>query len=532
MRVGVGEEGATELLTTSLGPQLSSSSGNIITPKLRNNNSPTLNNPPLPLMANVAKPGADLLWAFQLHREHGALSKRLKALENTTNQQQERISADEQSARSAYDQRLDALTRQLQTLQESEVTEQVAGLASELRTTRQQVDQARDKVKSIDSASKDMDGKIQENGRVVQARFGGLESTLAQVQRALLGFEGQLQLAAQHGARIATEGLEETRQRHGDEISELSERLRSLQEAQHELRALVEGVVRDGPKAPAIAPALAQTTTVPLDIAAASHTTTLPTSEHRTSAFDQTTTAPPNPTTAFQATTIPNLKPAKAKQAKPPVKAKRFEKEIASLIYGEGSLTNAPDIMQSQLPLEPSKAGSKKRKAPVDEGPLLRSGFTQRETRSQAKKVKEDPLATRAKAPAKPAKQAAVKAKPVSKKGVTRQAATTTTTTTRVKRELGRNLRRARSPTPERPLPRSSSDEIQVAVSQEVVASPTPTPLLLASRGKGKGKEKVVVKREPQPQRRRIKQDDSMEEFLAKCRASTGGTAGGVAGGG
>jgi hypothetical protein len=484
-------------------------------------------------MANAAKPGADLLWAFQLHREHGALAKRLKVLENTTAQQQERISADEQSARAAYDQRLDALTRQLQTLQESEVTEQVAGLASELRTTRQQADQARDKVKSIESASKDMDGKIQENERVVHARFGGLESTLAQVQRALLGFEDRLQLAAQHGARVATEGLEEARQRHGDEISELSERLRGLQEAQHELRALVEGVVRDGPKAPAIAPALAQTTTVPLDIAAASHTTTLPTSEHRTSAFDQTTTAPPNPTTAFQATTIPNLKPAKAKQAKPPVKeARRFEKEIASLIYGEGSLTNAPDIMQSQLPLEPSKAGSKKRKAPVDEGPLLRSGFTQRETRSQAKKVKEDPLATRAKALEKPAKQAAVKAKPVSKKGVTRQAATTTTTTTRVKRERGRNLRRARSPTPERPLPRSSSDEIQVATSQEVVASPTPTPLPLASRGKGKGKEKVVVKREPRPQRRRIKQDDSMEEFLAKCRASTGGTAGGGAGGG
>jgi hypothetical protein len=537
--VGVGEEGATGLLSTSLDPPLSSSSGNIITPKLRNTNSPTLNNPPLPeraLMANVAKPGADLLWAFQLHREHGALSKRLKALENTTTQQQERTSADEQSARSAYDQRLDALTRQLQTLQESEVTEQVAGLASELRTTRQQVDQARDKVKSIESASKDMDGKIQENERVVHARFGGLESTLAQVQRALLGFEGRLQLAAQHGARVATEGLEEARQWHGDEISELSERLRGLQEAQHELRALVEGVVRDGPKAPAIAPAIAQMTAAPPNTDAASHTTTIPISEHRTTAFDQTTTAPSSTITISHTTTIPDPKPAKAKQAKPakpPVKAKRFEKEIASLIYGEGSLTNAPDIMQSQLPLETSKAGSKKRKAPVDEGPLLRSVFTQRETRSQAKKVKEDPLATRAKAPAKPAKQAAVKAKPVSKKGVTRQAATTTTTTTRVKREPGRNLRRARSPTPEHPLPRSSPDEIQVAISQEVVASPTPTPLPLASRGegKGKGKEKVVVKREPQPQRRRIKQDDSMEKFLAKCRASTGGTAGGGGGG-
>lgn len=484
-------------------------------------------------MVNAAKPGADLLWAFQLHREHGALAKRLKVLEDTTAQQQERISADEQSARSAYDQRLDALTRQLQTLQESEVTEQVAGLASEVRTTRQQADQARDKVKSIESASKDVDGKIQENERVVHARFGGLESTLAQVQRALLGFEGRLQLAAQHRARVAIEGLEEVRLWHGDEILELSERLRSLQDAQIELRALVEGVVRDGPKAPAIAPAIAQMTAAPPNTDAASHTTTIPISEHRTTAFDQTTTAPPSAITTSHTTTIPDPKPAKAKQAKqakPPVEAKRFEKEIASLIYGEGSLTNAPDIMQSQLPLETSKAGGKKREAPVDEGPLLRSVFTQRETRSQAKKIKEEPPATRAKAPTKPPKQAAVKARPASKKGLTRQAATATTITTRVKKEPGRNLRRARSPTPKIPLQRSNSDEIQVAVSQEVVASPTPTPLPLASRGKGKGKEKVVVKREPQPQRRRIKQDDSMEEFLAKIRASTGGTAAGSGG--
>ena len=482
-------------------------------------------------MASAAKPGADLLWAFQLHREHGALSKRLKALENMTTQQQERIAADEQSARSAYDQRLDTLTRQLQTLQESEVTEQVAGLAGELRATRQQVDGARDKVKSIESASKELDGKIQEGERVVHARFGGLESILAQVQRALLGFEGRLQLAAQHGARIATEGLEETRQRHGDEIAGLSERLRNLQDAQNELLTLVDGVVRDGHQAPAIAPALAQTTTAPpnTNTTTASYTTHMPNPQHARPALDETTTAPLSIATASHAaTTIPDSQPTKAKtkQAKPPVKAKRFEKEIASLIYGEGSLTNAPEIMQSQLPQKTSKDGSKKRKAPVDEGPLPRSVFTQRETRSQAKKVKEEPLATRAKAPVKSSKPAAAKAKPVGKKGATRQAATTT----RVKKEPGRYHKRARSPTPERPLLRSSSNEIQVAISQEVVASPTPTPLPLASRGKGKGKEKAVVEREPQPQRRRIKQDDSMEEFLAKCRASTAGTAGGGGG--
>ena len=486
-------------------------------------------------MANAAKPGADLLWAFQLHREHGALSKRLKALENTTTQQQERFSANEQSARSAYDQRLDALARQLQSLQESEVTEQVAGLASELRVTRQQVDQARDKVKGIESASKEMDGKIQENERVVHAQFGGLESTLAQVQRALLGFEGRLQLAAERGARVAAEGLEETRHRHDEEIAGLSERLRGLQDAQHELRALVEGVVRDGHKAPPTTPALAQTMTAPsnTNTTTASYTTHLPNLQHAKPAIDETAKAPLNTTTASHATTtIPDSQPTKAKtkQAKPPTKAKRFEKEIASLIYGEGSLTNAPDIMQSQQPQETSKGGSKKRKAPVDEEPLLHSVFTQRETRSQAKKVKEEPLATRAKAPVKPPKQTAVKAKTVVKKGATRQAANTTTTTRVVKKEPGRNLRRARSPMPERPLPRSSSDEIQVVISQGVVASPTPTPLPLASRGKGKWKEKAVIKREQQPQRRRIKQDDSMEEFLAKIRASTGGTAAGSGG--
>jgi hypothetical protein len=533
VEIRVREAGATELLSTSLGPQRGSST---IATSLRIAKSPAAHHQRLSERSIMAKPGADLLWAFQLHREHGALAKRLKALENTTTQQQERISADEQSARSAYDQRLDALARQLQSLQESEVTEQVAGLASELRVTRQHVDQARDKVKSIESASKEIDGKIQESERAVHARFGGLESILAQVQRALLGFEGRLQLAAQHGARITTGGLEETRQRHGDDIAQLSERLRGLQDAQTELRALVESVVRDGHKAPAAAPVLTQTITAPpnTNTTMTSYTTHMPNLPHAVPALDETTPSPLNTTTASHTTTtIPDLQPTKAKtkQAKPPAKAKRFEKEIASLIYGEGSLTNAPDIMQSQLPQETSKGGSKKRKAPVDEGPLLHSAFTQRETRSQAKKVKEEPTATRAKAPAKPAKPATVRARPASKKEATRQAANTITTTTRVvKKEPGRNLRRARSPMPERPLPRSSSDEIQVAISQEVVASPTPTPLPLASRGKGKGKEKAVIKREQQPQRRRIKQDDSMEEFLAKIRASTGGTAAGSGG--
>jgi predicted nucleic acid-binding Zn-ribbon protein len=505
-------------------------------------------------MANAAKPGADLLWAFQLHREHGALSKRLKALESTTSQQQERLTVDEHNARAAYDQRLDALARQLQTLQESEVAEQVAGLASELRATRQQVEQARDKVKSIESANKEIDDKLQEREQVVHARFGNLESTLAQVQRTLLGLEGRLQLAAEHGARVADEGLKESRQRHGEDIAGLSERLRGLQDAQNELRVLVEGVVRDGYNAPIDAPALDQTTTAPLNTAAASYVPTVPDPQRRTAALDETIAAPPSTSTASHITTIsnpqrkktvldqmtstapssstashiatmPDPKPAKAKAKS----ARRFSREIASLINGEGSLTNAPDIMSSQLPLETSKGGSKKRKAPADEGPLLRSTFTQRETRSQVKKVKEEPLATRAKAPpVKPSKQAASQAKPAGKKGTTRQAANISTT--RVKKEPGR---RTRALTPELPLQLPSSDQIQVAISQELVDSPTPTPLPLAARDKGKGKEKVVVKREEKPKqqpRRKIKQDDSMEEFLAKCWASTGGPGGGGGG--
>jgi hypothetical protein len=510
-------------------------------------------------MANAAKPGADLLWAFQLHREHGALSKRLTLLEKATAQQQDRTTAEEQSARAAYDQRLDALARQLQTLQESEVTEQVAGLASELRATRQQVDQAREKVKSIESASKEIDGKIQEREQVVHAKLGSLESTLAQVQRTLLGFEGRLQFAAQHGARVAAEGLEESGQRHREEIVELSERLRGLQDVQNEMRALVEGVVRDWHKAPAFAHSLEQTTAAPLsaaptsyphhgtaalhrttaapfNAATASHATTRPNPQQEKPVLDQTTAAPPSTSAAPHITTVPNAKSGKAKAntANAPVKKKRFEKEIASLINGEGSLTNAPDIMQSQQAREISRGAGKKRKVPAEEGPLLRLAFTQHETRSQFKKVKEEPLATRAKVPAKTSRKAVAEAKPAGKKGTTRQAANITTT--RVKKEPERNLRSARSPTPERPSPLPSSDEIQVAVSQEVVRSPTPTPLPLASRGKGKGKAKVVVKREqqtqpqPQPRRRRIKQDDSMEEFLAKCRASTGGPGGGGSG--
>jgi predicted nucleic acid-binding Zn-ribbon protein len=503
-------------------------------------------------MANAAKPGADLLWAFQLHREHGALSKRLKALESTTTQHQERMTADEQNARVAYDQRLNALARQLQTLQESEVTEQVAGLAGELRATRQQVEQARDKVKSIESANKEIDGKLQEREHVLHARFGSLESTLAQVQRSLLGFESRIELAAQHGARVAEEGLKESRQRHGEEIVGLSERLGGLQDAQNGLRALVEGVVRDRYQAPIVAPALDQSTTAPLNTAAASYIPAVPDPQHGTSALNETIAAPSSASTASHIITMssprrqktaldqmtsaapssstashiivkPNPKPAKAKPAR------RFSREIASLINGEGTLTNAPDILSSQLPPESSKGGGKKRKAPADEGPLLRATFTQRETRSQVKKIKEEPLATRAKAPTKDPKQAASQVKPVGKKGTTRQAANINTAG--VRKEPGRNLRRARVITPELPLQLPSSDQIQYETSQQLVDSPTPTPRTLAARGKGKGKDKVVVKREEKPKqqqpRRRIKQDDSMEEFLAKCRASTGGPGGG-----
>ena len=479
-------------------------------------------------MATAAKPGADLLWAFQLHRENGALSKRLKALENSTTQQQDRIAASEQERHSAHKERFDALAKQLQSLQESDVTEQVAGLASELRATRQQADQVCDKVKNIETASKEADGINQERERAVHGRFGDMESTVAQVQRTLLGFEGRLQqLAAQHGAHVAVERLEQMRQQHADEISGLKGRLRSLQDAHHELRALVEGVVRDCRRAPVIAPAIGQASTAALNVAAASHATAMPKSQCVDTALAQTTTAPLKTTAASHTTIIPDSRPAKAPQAKQPARTKRYKKEIASLKNGEGSLTNAPDIMLSQLPLESTETAGKKRKAPADEGPLLRSAFPQRETRSQVKKIKEEPLVTRAKAPVvKPSRQTASKVKPTGKTGATHQAANSTT---QVKKEPGRNPRRARGPTntPDISPPQLSSDRVVVA---DVVDSPTLLPL--AARGKGKGngegngKGKTGVKLEQQPQeprRRRIKQDDSMEEFLAKARASTGG---------
>lgn len=504
-------------------------------------------------MANTAKPGADLLWAFQLHRENGALSKRLKALESMTTQQQDRIVAHEQNIRSAQDERLQALAKQIQSLQESDVTEQIAGLASELRATRHQVDQARDKVKIVESTSKDIDGRMQERERVVHGRIEGLESSLAQVQRTLLGFEGRLHLAAQHGARIAAEGLEETRLQHRDEMAALSERLSGLQDAQVELRELIEGVVRDWHNAPAITPgqtaivpvdtlavshvstgALDQTTTTPVNEVATSLVTPMPNPQHRKPGLDEALAAPRVSATAPHTSAIPRSKPTKINKAKPPGKAKKcFDKEIASLINGEGSLTNAPDLKQSQLPLEVSKAGRKKRKEPADEGPTLPSAFTQRETRSQAKRVKEQPPTTRAEVPVKPSKQVAIKSaeKVASKKGTTRQAVNTATT--QVEKRPVKSSKRARLATPERPSLLPTSDQIQFVPSRELVESPSST---LASRGKGngKGKEKLGIDREQQPQqqqrqqqqrqrRRRIKQDDSMEEFLAKCRASTGG---------
>ena len=199
-----------------------------------------------------AKPGADLLWAFQLHREHRALAKRLTAVETSTAEQQERITASEQSTHSDQHERVDALTERLRKFEDTDVSEQVAGLAGELRTTRKQLEQGRDKLKAIEKADKEADSKIKDKERAVQVRLGEFASVAAQTQSALHALEGRLGLAADAAGRAVTDGLAAFSERYEEQLGTLSEQLRSLKQVQGDLRALVESDRRDRIVAPAI----------------------------------------------------------------------------------------------------------------------------------------------------------------------------------------------------------------------------------------------------------------------------------------
>lgn len=487
-------------------------------------------------MEVTAKPGADLLWAFQLHREHRALAKRLTAVETSAAHQQERITASEQNAHSDQHGRVDALTERLRKLEDADVSEQVAGLAGELRVTRQQLEQARDKLKAIEKAGKEADGKNKDKEREIQVRLGEFASVVAQTQNAVHALEGRLGLAVDAAGRSAADGLAAFSERYEEQLGTLSGKLRSLERVQGDLHALFETDRRNRIAAPVVSaptgPEAAHITERRTTLSEPSHTQSRtkpprskPEAIPESPAQERIAADMPEPQRPSRIMPPVPKTPALAEQkstvsSKSKSKRKRgFEKEISQLIHGDGFLTNAPIILESQAPGATTRGNKKLKTLPV-EGRSLRSDFTQPD--APINNIKKEPAMTRAKASAQTAMSVVAGRKTAAKTVAKRSVPTPATAATQ---ERKGEAKPKKTPAPKKPLP-STSSEVQVAHSRtpSTPRQPLQPPSLEVSSVLPKIQEKNTTKQQEQrskPRRRRIEQDDSMEEFLAKCEAAT-----------
>jgi len=468
------------------------------------------------LMEGAVKPGADLLWAFQLHREHRALSKRLTAVETSAAKQKEQIAAAEQNAHSQQHGRVNALTERLRKLEDADASEQVAGLAAELRATRQQLEQAREKVKLIEKAKKDNDGKNEDRDRDVQIKLEEFASVVAQMHNAMQSLEGRLDVAGDSAARTATNAVAASTERHEEQIRALSEQLRSLERAQGDLRALLVSrhlhiatpalPVQAGPQVPK-STETARTSSNPSEtLSRNDQLQSGPQAMIGSPAQEQTGTGMLVPQQSSKVIPSATQTVGATKKRKPsaPDTSKRkrgFTKEITQLIHGDGSLTNAPDTLDRQEPSITTRS-SKRLKAGAVGGMSLRSALPQPSV--SAVKTKEELVSTRAKV-------LAPSARPKAAKMVTEHSAPDAAMI-KTQGKKGRS-RPKKALVPRKPL-LSTSDEIHVFHNPSA---------LVASPQSSKLKKSTAIQQEQRPQqrRRRIEQDDSMEEFLAKCEAAT-----------
>lgn len=490
---------------------------------------------PLPLdhaMEVTAKPGADLLWAFQLHREHRALAKRLTAVETSAAQQQERIVASEQNAHSDQHERVDALTERLRKLEDADVSEQVAGLASELRVSRQQLEQARDKVKQVEKVNKEADSKNKDKERDVQAKLGEFASMVTQTQNAVRALEGRLGLAVDAAGRAAADSLTAFSARYEEQLGTLSEQLRSLERVQGDLRVLIESDRRDRIAAPVLSaskgPEAPKITEQDTTLSVPSHTQgtiqpaqSEPQAKPESPAQEEVASDMPAPQRSsnimLPVGKTPGIAVQKSTTSSKRKRKRGFEKELSQLIHGDGSLTNAPIILDGQEPGAATR-GSKKLKAGAVEGRSLRSGFTHQVVSTS--NINKEPTVMRAKASAKPAVSVVTGKKTAAKTAAKRSAPQPATSATQERKGKAKS-KRAAAP---KKSSLSISSEIQVARSRTPSASiqpPRPT-TSAASPLPSMPEEKATKQSEhrPKQRRRRIEQDDSMEEFLAKCEAA------------
>lgn len=475
-------------------------------------------------MEVTAKPGADLLWAFQLHREHRALAKRLTAVEASAAQQQERITASEQTAHSDQHERVDALTERLRKLEDADVSEQVAGLAGELRVTRQQLEQAHDKVKQVEKANREADSKTQDRNREVQVRLGEFANVVTQTQNAVRALEGRLGLAVDAAGRAAADSLTAFSARYEEQLGTLNEQLRSLERMQGDLRVLIESDRRNRTVAPVLsasqspeAPEFTErdtTLSVPSRIQGMiqptqSESQAIPESPAQEEVASDMPAPQRSSNIMLPVAKTPGIAVQKSTTSSKRKRKRGFEKEISQLIHGDGSLTNAPVILESQEPGATTR-GSKKLKAEVVEGSSLRSGFTQQVLPTS--NIKKERAVPRAKALA----QSAVGVVTGRKTAAKRSAPGPATVATQERKGKAKSKAKKQS--------LSVSSEIQVAHSRTPSASKHPplSPTSAASALPLMPEEKANKEPEQRPKqrRRRIEQDDSMEEFLAKCEAA------------
>lgn len=478
-----------------------------------------------------AKPGAGLLWAFELHRENQILSKRLKAIETTTAKQQEQITNSEQNADLVQQKRLDSLIERLDKLEHGELNAQVAVLTSQLQSTQCRLEQMQGQLNLLDKANGTAESKSKEKNRDIERRLEDLTSALSRTENVVHGFEDRLELATDHEVRSTVETLELSIERNEHQLKDLSEKVCSLQQTQVQLQVLLEdaekndrsnstlpvpakvNAMRDARKAAGVLPSNSDPTN---DERVQDTSTALSTSGQEPRTLPSLGIQRQNDT-ATTLTKKPGLSATNADQEKPLMATKRkrgFSKELTQLLHGDGSLTNATPIPQGQA-AGPITRASKRPKIDPGQG-------APRQTRSKMQRTQVEPVVTKTKAVAP---TAAAAARSNAKKVSLIAAATTVhkAAKTGVSKEKGRNPKptQKKPPSAKQPLPLSSSGEIQVSASppapaSEQHAAPVRSPL--SSKPK-KDCNEQHEQRQPQ-RRRRIQQDDSMEEFLAKCQAA------------
>lgn len=464
-------------------------------------------------MAQLPKPAAELMWAYQLQREHrhllerlkaleatseeqNNLLERLKALEATSKEQDSRIKASQGSISSDVDAKIAALAQRIKSLENSEFSEQVAGLAHELREVRQQVSRSQEKLKDVEKASISAAGVSRNEHEAVLDRVGDVESEMKGVYKASHQLE-QKEQASRNETRAADARVKELSEQLDTAVERFETKLRTLQAEQTELRTLF-GRAKVEFEAATSMPKIVSTT-VPTHLDDPASKTTLK------RAF------PPD----GEASEKPSRKPRMA-----------WEKEISQLMRGDDSLMSALPISKNII--NSTQGATRKRKA---EGPpelAPKPVLLMRETRSQAKRLK--PLlsesSTRAGKATESQSMPAISARNanIAKSNKSKRP------TMLVKLTLPKSTM----------LPSTSSKEIRRVVPQRKANNLQPKPISSNPAAKGKGKEKLdrsskntvpstsVQKRpqspakRPQNRRRHLTQEDDMDEWWAQVQARTG----------